>query len=1480
MQAYGKTAGLICLAAALLLPVGAAAQQSGSNASNYGSGAQLSVNPRTGALTLSAALFKIPGIVSGMDATLALTFRSDDAQTDVENRTSYFGLPYGWSLGLSFLYNDGEQIELNLDGQQSYVLDDEWTSSFTPVGASEALAAKTGLKQYNLMDANLRLADGTQTINGATVGYVFATLDGQAQYFSENGLLLRRADRFGNQLDYTYSDMSGDATGVTLTGITDSWGNDITIAPCSGDQCHTTEYTEIVVSLPDGRAVSWISEDEYTVSYLIDAQGKVTHIGWIDSPAAHGEKLISSMTTPSGGMTSVVWDRLAVCTEPASTNSCVDDGNTTTWPVVTTLYECPNNASGKPCPEGSTDDFQTTSYAYTTANGEYNYTGYPLYSPYAPKDPSADALMSSNNTAYVYTTVTGTQTYGGTLINQVESDYNFVHVLQERRIFVRAEQPNGDQGMSLSKVTSYCYSLPSAGNSASACAMDAADYQLLPANYQSPTRIGSCQFNVGRDADPSQGRRSLLTTAYDGFGHAINKQKYHGTTSDGISSCSDRSTRLSASGLQLVTDAYMAFDTPGKLDSDKYLSLGPGSGDFGLPTAQQSFIYLDTDEHGAEVHGALGATTGPVMVKLRCNDLTTDSTNIHVSTDGLMATTVAKPATAGLVPACGESKPWTATIAPPKTSTLSYDSQGRATSHASAWTSGYTAPDGVAATGRTTSYTLTEVKTGEEACGSATAKTILEVTATALADPTAPATTSGNVAQTHRTCTLNGFHLSSTQPYDPTAASNVPTTYYTHFVDGLTKSTLHPNGTGVTVDYYYDCAMAQDGQTSTCPSFSTAKSDCPYTAAAGRNCVVQTLHAGQGNTSYVDGVASVIVKDGLGRAVAHLDNTGGAAAGQGFTEQQTRRTATFDSVGLTAARTSEVGVASPLVYTTTVEQYGPKLRPSLVCGPRGTAHQFVHDDVQQQTKTIINGADKETYTLNDSRKMTRLVSCELTENTTSSGSSACPTVAASTASTTCSGDGYYSYTLYDGGGLPHSVQASAGDQSDALASIQSVTGQTTTMDGDTAVSAFSADLLQYGYTFTSTANANGGAVTATTSFQRNLIGRKRQQQLTVTANAATTDVVSDLFAYNALADQQSETNRMSTNEVTLDKLFTYTPPGKLETFTSYAGVTFHNYYDDMQQLVRHCYPGDESGSQGENFTVDAITGEALKIARFTNPDPCSADTSKDTEGIWQTYAYTRFGSLKSITYSDGTKLEWAFDAYQRPSCFADAIATKAGSSCPASPTAADFSPSASSMLTAHQYYPDSDTYRRGKLQQSCRGVPDGNGGHVMKCLEFDYYSPTTAGGMCKDGDIATDGSCPKGEASVTGAFAGALLSEAYYTGGPSDNGGTLVYQTTHSYEAHRRPAAIVTKDAASKIVLASTYAYDQYDNVTMETSRSDLDTAATSNYQVIYGYDGLLRLISAEREGLDGKAIRSTTYEYDASSNLTKKVEVTPDEDG
>jgi hypothetical protein len=207
---------LMCLG--ILSVAAPAGAQSGSNASNYQSGAQLSVNGRTGDVTVAVTLVRLPGIVSEMDLGLAMTYRSEDARSNIQSNIRHFGLPYGWSLGLSFIYNEGSAIKLNVDGTQVYQLDSNWRSLFTPIGASAPLSAKTGLMQYNRADAHLKSDTGSVTVNGLGSAYIFTNLAGQVKYFSPGGLMIREADRFGSHIDYHYlNSVTGGNAGNSTT---------------------------------------------------------------------------------------------------------------------------------------------------------------------------------------------------------------------------------------------------------------------------------------------------------------------------------------------------------------------------------------------------------------------------------------------------------------------------------------------------------------------------------------------------------------------------------------------------------------------------------------------------------------------------------------------------------------------------------------------------------------------------------------------------------------------------------------------------------------------------------------------------------------------------------------------------------------------------------------------------------------------------------------------------------------------------------------------------------------------------------------------------------------------------------------------------------------------------------------------------------------------------------------------------------------
>jgi hypothetical protein len=167
---------------------------------------------------------------------------------------------------------------------------------------------------------------------------------------------------------------------------------------------------------------------------------------------------------------------------------------------------------------------------------------------------------------------------------------------------------------------------------------------------------------------------------------------------------------------------------------------------------------------------------------------------------------------------------------------------------------------------------------------------------------------------------------------------------------------------------------------------------------------------------------------------------------------------------------------------------------------------------------------------------------------------------------------------------------------------------------------------------------------------------------------------------------------------------------------------------------------------------------------------------------------------------------------------------------------------------------------------TCRGVVGAATGYVIKCIDLDYYTPVDVGGAC-DASLS----------SVVGAFAGLTETETLCTGGSCLAGtGTLEYQTTFLYDAHGRTCSVqsVNSGSTDNLILGTTYSYDQFDNLLAETSASDLDATTASNFQISYGYDGLMRLISSTRSDADGNFLESNTYTYDAASNITQKVQV------
>jgi YD repeat-containing protein len=938
-------------------------------------------------------------------------------------------------------------------------------------------------------------------------------------------------------------------------------------------------------------------------------------------------------------------------------------------------------------------------------------------------------------------------------------------------------------------------------------------------------------YPVDDDSEADNARVSVTVHSYDDFGQTTNSKQYFGTVSLGVATYCDRTTRLDPSSLKLVLDDYMQYDTPAGVDDEQYVAVGAGSGHYGLMTGHETLSYAEPQEEN--LFGSLGTGTDPLLVRLTCSTLSDDGTAISAATAGLLPTSAAAPSTTGIIPAC-TTLGWDETVAPPKVTSFTYDTHGRVLTRTTTWDSSTTAPGGVSSTSDTLSYTLTATTDGEESCTGA------DVLQTVLTDGQGNATTT-------RVCTLNDFPLSRSD-------ANGNTTTFQHDADGLTTRVTHPNGAYITYDYYYPCPTAQDGETATCTSTSTAQTNCPYdTQSPARSCVVQTANAGAGNTSYADGVLQASIRDGLGRVVLTRDNLGGVS-GSGYTGTQSRTSSTYDSLGLETSRTVQIGASNPLIYTTTTT-YDAELRPSQECGPRGMSTQYVRDDIAQQTLLLSNGTQRSQIAYNDSQMPTGIVDCPLVTGSTQGGSGSCPTVAASTSSATCTGSGFYSYSLHDGSGLEHAALAS-GSGSETGASIKSVTGTST----------YSADSLVYSYSMSATpTDSTQSNLTASSAFTRDLQGPAIAMAISVTDRTGTaTTFTGDTYSYTNIDQLQSATNNLSTSDASLVESYAYTPVRLLSQHTNYDGRVHRYYYDDMDRMVRYCYPSLTSGSEGETYTYDALAGTITSVTHFTNPGDCSDSSDGDVPGDSITYTYTRFGAVASKTYSTGASLQWGYDMYQRPVCFADAQATAAGSSCASSPIADGYAPSADQLLTYVTYWSDSDPYRRGLVESTCRGVADVPAGtYATKCIDSDYYT-----------SVDTGGSCASDLNSIVGAYAGALKTKQLCTGGSCLAGtGTAVYTTTYTYDEFSRQCEVENVTAAGEIILDSIFTYDQFNNLVQEISTSALDSSTDSNFQTAYTYDGLMRVAGMTRSTLSGSVLETISYTYDAASNITQKVQ-------
>ena len=170
------------------------------------------------------------------------------AKSNISESKYVFG--QGWSLNLPSLILDGDSIYVTLKNGYTYK---------TNAGQG------TGLVDYKLADATFK-NDTTVTQNGNTSAYRLYYTTGEAYYYTADGYLIRKQDRFGNALLYQWTALNGR---MLLTQITDSGGRSITLS-----------YTDTSITATCGaRTVQLLKQlvpgqtSQYYLKTFVDADG-------------------------------------------------------------------------------------------------------------------------------------------------------------------------------------------------------------------------------------------------------------------------------------------------------------------------------------------------------------------------------------------------------------------------------------------------------------------------------------------------------------------------------------------------------------------------------------------------------------------------------------------------------------------------------------------------------------------------------------------------------------------------------------------------------------------------------------------------------------------------------------------------------------------------------------------------------------------------------------------------------------------------------------------------------------------------------------------------------------------------------------------------------------------------------------------------------------------------------------------------------
>lgn len=248
----------------------------GSQAYNHEKLFKTQVNTATGTFSFSYPLIEISGIREPLKLHLNYHF----------NAVGMFGLPTDWRLDLDYISDKTAEL-----GGKQWLIDDLW---------HDETGYASGLKYYN--QHGNRFDDLVEAISipgFPSMSYRYKTQhkDGSVQYFSHQGLIVLRVDRFGNSIKFFYETPIRKLESALLNKIVDNYGNSYQF---------NYEPNTIIIHYPDGREQR-IYFNKQGVTEIINPLRQSYLLTYIPG---FGRHLLRTIESPEGLMNELGYDSI------------------------------------------------------------------------------------------------------------------------------------------------------------------------------------------------------------------------------------------------------------------------------------------------------------------------------------------------------------------------------------------------------------------------------------------------------------------------------------------------------------------------------------------------------------------------------------------------------------------------------------------------------------------------------------------------------------------------------------------------------------------------------------------------------------------------------------------------------------------------------------------------------------------------------------------------------------------------------------------------------------------------------------------------------------------------------------------------------------------------------------------------------------------------------------------------------------------